>query len=210
MKPYLIGISGGSGSGKTLFINKIIEYFNEKEVCFISQDNYYRPIQDQPIDENGIVNFDKPESIDIQKFINDIHQLRNGKELKIKEYTFNNPKLNPKTIYIQPAPVIILEGIFIFFLEEISKLIDLRVFIEAREHIMLKRRIIRDKEERGYDLEDVLYQYENHVMPSFDQYILPYRDTCDLIINNHSDFKEGLKIVRSYIVTLLNRQKGSH
>ncbi len=199
MKPYIIGITGGSGSGKTLFIKKIIENFTNKEVCLVSQDNYYKPRNQQPLDENGIYNFDRPESIDITKFIDDLKKLIDGEIIRIKEYTFNNPELEPEIIEFHPAPVIILEGIFIFYVEEISSLIDLKIFIDAREHIMLKRRIIRDQKERGYDLEDVLYRYEHHVMPSFNRYILPYKEHSDIIVNNHENFDEGIKIIKSHI-----------
>jgi uridine kinase len=202
MKPYIIGITGGSGSGKTLFIKKIIEDFTNKEVCLVSQDNYYKPRNQQPLDENGVCNFDRPESIDIAKFTVDLHKLIEGNTIRIQEYTFNKPELDPEIIEFQPAPVIILEGIFIFYLEEISRLIDLKIFIDAREHIMLKRRIIRDQEERGYDLEDVLYRYEHHVMPSFNQYILPYKEHSDIIINNHANFDEGIKILKSHILSI--------
>lgn len=202
MKPYIIGITGGSGSGKTLFIKKIIEDFTNKEVCLVSQDNYYKPRNQQPLDENGVCNFDKPESIDIAKFTDDLHKLIKGETIRIKEYTFNNPELDPEIIEFQPAPVIILEGIFIFYVEEISRLIDLKIFIDAREHIMLKRRIIRDQKERGYDLEDVLYRYEHHVMPSFNKYILPYKEHSDIIVNNHEHFDEGIKIIKSHISSI--------
>jgi len=205
MKPYIIGITGGSGSGKTLFIKKIMEGFTNTEVCFISQDNYYHPRDEQPVDENGVKNFDRPESIDIHRFTADLKRLIRGDKLKIREYTFNNPELKPMIIEFIPAPVIILEGIFIFHIQEIHNLIDLKIFIEASEHIMLSRRIIRDKEERGYDLEDVLYRYKNHVMPAFNAYILPYKDNCDVIINNHSNFNEGTKVIRTYLSSLLKR-----
>lgn len=205
MKSYIIGITGGSGSGKTLFINKIIENFRSNEVCFISQDNYYRPREDQPIDDKGVKNFDKPESIDVHKFISDIKKLVRGEKFSIKEYTFNNPDMESAIIEFNPAPVIILEGIFIFHIKEISNLIDLKIFIDAREHIMLKRRIIRDNEERGYDLADVLYRYENHVMPAFNTYIMPYKDDCDIIVNNHSNFSKGIEVIRSHIAAILKK-----
>jgi uridine kinase len=205
MKPYIIGITGGSGSGKTLFINKIMENFSNEEVSFVSQDNYYRPRDQQPLDEKGEQNFDKPESIDIAQFTHDLIKLIHGEIIRTKEYTFNNPELDPKIIEFQPAPVIILEGIFIFYVEEISELIDLKIFIDAPEHIMLKRRIIRDQKERGYDLDDVLYRYEHHVMPAFNQYILPYKDFSDIIVNNHKNFDEGVRVIRSHISSVLKK-----
>jgi uridine kinase len=205
MIPYIIGITGGSGSGKTRFIEKVIHGLGDDMVCFISQDNYYRPRNEQPIDKNGVQNFDKPESIDIHKFVGDIEGLLQGKSIHIKEYSFNNPDRETRDLIFKPAPVIILEGIFIFHIESIRNLIDLKVFIDAREHIMLKRRIIRDEEERGYDLEDVLYRYENHVMPAFNSYILPYKEDCDIIINNHSGFEGGIKVMRSFITSFSDK-----
>jgi len=203
MDPYIIGITGGSGSGKTLFIQKVMEGFSREEVCLVSQDNYYRPRNEQPVDENGIQNFDRPESIDALKFTADLRQLIQGKIIRLTEYTFNNPAQDPVTIEFKPAPVIILEGLFIFHIEEISELIDLKLFIDAHEHIMLKRRIIRDQKERGYDLDDVLYRFEKHVMPAFNAYVLPYKKTCDLIVNNHDDFGEGLHVLQSHISKIL-------
>ena len=205
MRPYIIGITGGSGCGKTLFIKRIMKDFSNEEVCLVSQDNYYRPRNEQPVDENGVQNFDRPESIDITKFTHDLKRLIDGEVIRIKEYTFNNPELDPEIIEFQPASVIILEGIFIFYVKEISKLIDLKVFVDAPEHIMLKRRIIRDQKERGYDLEDVLYRYEHHVMPAFNKFILPYKSKSDIIINNHENFDEGINVIISHISYILNK-----
>lgn len=201
--PYVIGVSGASGSGKTLFINKLMRGFSKGEVCLISQDNYYRKRDEQPVDENGILNFDMPESIDIEAFLIDINKLMQGEKIIVKEYTFNNPGQPDKKIELNPAPVIILEGIFIFFIEKIRKLIDLKVFIDAQEHIMLKRRILRDNEERGYDLADVLYRYEKHVMPTFYKYILPYKSSCDLIINNNRSFEKAIEVIKSHISCII-------
>ena len=205
MRPYIIGITGGSGCGKTLLIKRIIKDLSTDKVCLVSQDNYYRPRKEQPVDDKGLQNFDRPESIDIKKFTHDLNKLVNGEVIRIKEYTFNNPDLDSKIIEFKPAPVIILEGIFIFHVTEISKWIDLKLFVDAPEHIMLKRRIIRDQKERGYDLDDVLYRYEHHVMPAYNKYILPYRSKSDLIINNHENFDEGIRVIKSHISYILNK-----
>lgn len=202
-EPYIIGVTGGSGSGKSLFIKEVIRSFTEEEVCFISQDNYYRPRDKQPADERGVKNFDMPESIDIQRFAEDIERLKQGKKIVFKEYTFNNPALEPQIIEMNPAPIIILEGIFIFHVKEIADLMQLKIFIEASEHIMIKRRVLRDKEERGYDLDDVLYRYEHHVMPAYNSFILPYRKDADIIINNQTELNESVKVLRSHIAYLL-------
>jgi uridine kinase len=93
----------------------------------------------------------------------------------------------------------VVEGIFVLYYKDIADMLDLKVFIDAKDHIKLKRRIIRDEKERGYDLDDVLYRYEHHVMPTYDKYIKPYKSDADLIIPNHTDFKEALDVLSSFI-----------
>ncbi len=204
--PLIIGVTGGSGSGKTHFINELLKNYNDREVCLITQDNYYIKKELQPIDKNGIENFDLPESIDEENLYQDIKSLINGKEVRLAEYTFNNPNTNPKTIIIKPAPVIIVEGILVFYWQRIRSLFDLTVFIEAKDHIKVQRRINRDAKERGYDLEDVLYRYEHHVTPIYEKYILPLKAEMDLIIPNNIDFKKGLVVLSAYIRNHIDSQ----
>ena len=197
--PYIIGITGGSGSGKTRFLNSLLDQFNTDQVCLVSQDNYYKERDDQPTDENGVKNFDLPDSIDFEAYKNDILALKAGKLVKRQEYTFNNPNSEPKEIELKPAPVMVVEGIFVLYYKEIADVLDLKVFIEAKDYIKLKRRIIRDDIERGYDLNDVLYRYEHHVMPTYDKYIKPYKLDADIIIPNHTNFTEALGVMSSFI-----------
>jgi uridine kinase len=197
--PYIIGITGGSGSGKTRFLNSLLDQFTSEQVCLVSQDNYYKERHNQPIDEKGIKNFDLPDSIDFEEYKNDILALKEGRSVSRLEYTFNNPNSTPKQIELNPAPVMVVEGIFVLYYQEIADVLDLKVFIEAKDYIKLKRRIIRDDKERGYDLDDVLYRYEHHVMPTYDKYIKPYKMDADMIIPNHSDFREALEVLSSFI-----------
>jgi uridine kinase len=201
--PYIIGITGGSGSGKTRFIRELAKHFSEDQVCLLSQDNFYFPRNLQPVDENQIQNFDKPESIDLDRMVSCLTMLSTGQTVELEEYTYNNPALPRKKIALFPARVILVEGIYLMHHQGIRDLIDFKIFIQAMEHIMLTRRIIRDQKERGYDLEDVLYRYQHHVMPNFRKYILPFRDSCDIIINNNSGFEHALKLMKSYIERIL-------
>ncbi len=193
--PYTIGITGGSGSGKTFFIKSLASRFTENELCLISQDHYYHPRETQQVDDQGVKNFDLPESIDNKQFHHDIQLLKRGEVLRKKEYTFNNPSVTPKTLEFKPAPVIIIEGLFVQYFPEIEKELDLKIFIEAKDYLKLSRRIMRDNEERGYDLDDVLYRYQNHVMPIYESLIGPLKYRADIVIPNNSHFDKALDLL---------------
>ena len=197
--PYIIGITGGSGSGKTRFLNSLLHHFTAGEVCLISQDIYYRTRDEQPVDEQGVKNFDLPASIDFAAYKNDILALKEGREVTRLEYTFNNPHITPKEITLKPAPVIVVEGIFVLYYREIADVLDLKVFIDAKDYIKLSRRIIRDEKERGYDLDDVLYRYQHHVMPTYEKYIEPFKQDADLIIPNHHGYREASEVLTAFI-----------
>lgn len=203
---YLIGITGGSGSGKTYFLKHLAAEFSESELCLISQDHYYKPRDLQPVDENGVRNFDLPVSIDREGLEADLLGLISGKEIRRSEYTFNNPAVQPEEMVFRPAPVIIVEGLFVQYFDEIRRMLDLRVFIEAKDHVKLSRRIRRDQMERGYDLDDVLYRYQNHVMPVFEALIEPLRHDADLVIPNNDHIRNAAGVLAGHIRSLLARR----
>ncbi|WP_022829368.1 uridine kinase family protein [Sphingobacterium paucimobilis] len=186
-KPYVMGIAGSSGSGKTFFLKSFLDHFDQEQVTLISQDDYYYPANTKTQEENRLYNFDVPSSINREDFFNDIKSLFEGKTIYKKEYTFNNPNLTPKILEIKPAPILIVEGLFIFHYEEVNQLLNYRIFLDADEDIALKRRLKRDLIERGYDHDDVMYKWVNHVVPSYNTYLLPYKDTCDRVIVNNTD-----------------------
>jgi len=192
---YTIGITGGSGSGKTYFIKELAKRFSGDELCLISQDHYYKAREHQTIDESGVKNFDLPEAIDIEQFHQDILKLKRGETLQKKEYTFNNPAVTPSMLEFKPAPLLIVEGLFIQYFQPINKELDLSIFIEAKDYVKLSRRIRRDNDERGYDLNDVLYRYHNHVMPVYESFIEPLKHQADLIIPNNQHFNRALDLL---------------
>lgn len=200
---YFIGITGGSGSGKTTFLNALTEGFAPEQVCVLSQDHYYRPREEQETDALGIHNFDLPESIDRKAFARDIERLMAGEKVTKQEYVFNNDLAEPRQLTFLPAPVVVVEGLFVFHYPEISEKFDLKVFVHARENVSLIRRIKRDQLERNYPLEDVLYRFEHHVQPAFDLYIRPYMGDADLVINNNKNFKRGLAVLRAYLAQVV-------
>lgn len=191
-KPFVIGIAGGSGSGKTFFLHCFLNHFTTNEVCLVSQDDYYIPVGEMSEEENKLYNFDLPSTIDDALFLKDIESLLSGETVYKKEYTFNNAAATPKLLEIKSAPIIIVEGLFILHFKEIADRLDLKIFIDTEEEIALKRRLKRDLAERGYPEESILYKWFNHVVPAFKEYLLPYKNECDKVISNNTHVAEDI------------------
>jgi uridine kinase len=191
-KSFLVGLAGGSASGKTTFIREISKKFEDNQVCVISQDHYYKGLSEQLRDENGIVNFDHPLGIDFTRIKKDIRKLLKGKPVDIVEYTFNNPEIFPKQITYQPAPIILLEGLFVFADKGLNAMYDYRLYIDADEDVTLDRRLKRDTTERGMTLDEVMYQWDNHVKPAYDQFLKPHKKDSDYVIHNTDNFDDSL------------------
>lgn len=207
MKPLVIGITGGSGSGKTSFIRQIRDHFSVEELCVISQDDYYLPREEQQVDDSGVINFDLPKAIDKKAFVKDVKRLIAGQTVTRQEYTFNNTMATARELVFQPAPIILVEGLFVFHYKKMRKLLNLKVYLHAKENLKVIRRIKRDRVERNYPLEDVLYRYENHVLPTFERYIKPYMEDADIIINNNRQFNMGLSVIIGYLSQHLTTYK---
>ncbi len=127
-----------------------------------------------------------------------------GESVTIEEYVFNNPEAKPKILVFKPAPIIIVEGLFVFHYKKIAAHLDLKVFINAKENLKVIRRIIRDQVERGYPLDDVLYKYQHHVLPSYERFILPYKEEADVVVNNNQDFERGLEVLEGFLKNKLS------
>lgn len=209
-KPYIIGIAGGSGSGKTFFLNCFLHHFKNDEVTLVSQDDYYIPAGEMTQEENKLYNFDLPSTIDDDQFLHDIKQLVKGEVVYKKEYNFNNPLAVVKILEINPAPIIIVEGLFILHFKEIAKLLDYKIFIEADEQVALARRIRRDGMERGYPEDDVLYKWEHHVVPAYKEFLLPYKNECNQVVENNFDTPEDIIAITDRISADFKLQLGAN
>lgn len=203
-KPYVIGVCGGSGSGKTTLVHLVRQAFDPDRICLLSQDDFYIPRDEQIKDKNGIIDFDRLTSIDIDKFQSSLRQLIKGESISLNEYVFNNEKAEAKIKQIDPAAIIIVEGLFILHSKELTELMDLTVFVDTKDSLKVIRRIQRDQTERNYPLDDVLYRYEHHVLPSYLKYIEPHKKEVDLIINNNGDVKKAASLLSNLIKGMLN------
>ncbi|MBI3824201.1 MAG: uridine kinase [Planctomycetes bacterium] len=204
-KPYLVGIVGGSASGKSSFLRDLFARLPAAQCAIVSQDNYYRSIDEQAVDAAGMHNFDLPTAIHCDHFVADLHKLMRGETVTRTEYTFNQRDKPGRTIVVEPVAVVLVEGLFLFHFEEIRALFDLRVFIDAREDICKQRRLQRDGAERGYGPEHVEYQWENHVLPAYRQFVLPYRDEAHVIVTNHGGYEKGLEVVAHHLERVIVR-----
>lgn len=205
-KPFVMGIAGSSGSGKTFFLNCFLDHFHPDEITLISQDDYYIPANTKTQEENKLYNFDLPTAINREAFFRDIQALFNGETIYKEEYTFNNPNIKPKILEIKPAPILIVEGLFIFHYSEVNELLNEKIFLHADEEVALERRLRRDLTERGYFEDDVRYKWVNHVVPAFNEYLLPFKESCDRIIINNVDDPEVMLKVTSEISEHLKKQ----
>ena len=195
----IIGISGSSGSGKSFVVKYLTDNLPKDLISIVYQDNYYKKRGDQEKDTNGEYNFDLPTSFINEDLIADIKALRKGVSISRDEYNFNNPKIISNKIIVNPKPIIILEGLFLFNLPSLSKILDRKIFIDCETDLMIERRIKRDTKIRGYDKYDVLYKYENHVIPAYHKYILPYKKDVDLVIDNNKNDLSGAISALNYI-----------
>lgn len=200
-KPFIVGITGGSASGKTSFLKGLLSAFSPSDICLISQDNYYRSLGEIRVDDQGVHNFDLPETIDYHRYAQHIHQLSEGRVVEQMEYTFNNPTIIPQVLTFHPAPIIVVEGIFVFHFRELADQMHLKVFIDAKNSIKLERRVKRDAEERGYDLDDVMYRWKYHVKPTYKQFIKPYRAEADLVVPNNVHYQRALDVLIAFLKT---------
>jgi uridine kinase len=205
--PYIVGVTGGSASGKTSFLTEIGRLFDKSEVCILSQDNYYRPMHVQPVDAQGNINYDLPECLDLDAFHDDMLLLKDGKDVKRQEYRFQHEEQLGDWIHFKSAPIVIIEGLFIFYRQDISEHFNLKVFVEAQEHLQLERRLKRDTQERNIPADYVHYQWNNHVMPAYREYLEPYKTKADIIINNNEHFQNSLKVVSDHFRWLLQNRK---
>lgn len=178
----IIGISGGTGSGKTTIANRILESVSASEVVFIQQDSYYRNLEDLPLDYRQVANFDHPDALDNDLLVNHIRKLRAGELIELPLYDFRTHTRLNETRRVEPRPIVIVEGILIFADPRLLEQMDIKVFVDTPDDIRFIRRLRRDIAERGRTVESVIEQYLATVRPMHMQFVEPSKREADVII----------------------------
>ncbi|MDT7833418.1 uridine kinase [Flavobacteriaceae bacterium S356] len=195
----IIGIAGGTGSGKTTVVNQIINELPADEVCVLSQDSYYKATNDLSYEERTRINFDHPRAIDFDLIIQHLKDLKDDKVIDQPIYSFVTHNRTKDTISTHPRKVVIVEGILIFNSEELRNLFDIKIFVHADADERLIRRVRRDISERGRDIDEVLNRYQDTLKPMHQQFIEPTKNFADIIIPNDRYNTVAIDIVRTVI-----------
>ncbi|SHJ41541.1 uridine kinase [Arenibacter nanhaiticus] len=195
----IIGIAGGTGCGKTTVVNQIINEFPNEEVGVISQDSYYNDLSHLTYEERSQINFDHPRAIDFDLLVSHLKSLKEGLPIHQPVYSFVKHNRTEDTILSHPRKVMIVEGILIMTQPEIRELFDIKIFVHADSDERLIRRLKRDINERGRDLEEVLNRYQHTLKPMHDQFIEPTKEFADIIIPNNKYNTVAVDIVRTII-----------
>ncbi len=195
----VIGIAGGTGSGKTTVVNQIINELPENEVCVISQDSYYKSTDSLTYEERIKINFDHPRAIDFELLEKHITELKKGEIIQQPVYSFVTHNRTKDYIETHPRKVVIIEGILIFNNKKLLDLFDIKIFVHADADERLIRRVRRDIKERGRDIDEVLDRYKNTLKPMHQQFIEPTKSFADIIIPNDRYNTVAIDIVRTVI-----------
>ena len=198
-KPLVIGVAGGSGSGKTTVVNYLCDEFSSDNILRIEHDSYYRELEHLPFEERVKQNFDHPASLETELMIRHIQALMEGYPVEVPVYDFELHTRKDETITATPSDVILIDGILIFSEPDLLELMDVKIFVDTDDDVRLLRRLQRDIEERGRSVESVLKQYEKFVRPMHLEFVEPSKRYADIIIPRGGKNKVALEMVTALI-----------
>ncbi len=201
MKPYIIGIAGGSGSGKSTFAGRLKQAFPE-QISLISCDNYYLPHDELPLEQRAHLNYDAPEALEFDLMVQHLEKLKNGKIALCPVYDFTKHTRSDKVTKIEPRPIILIDGILIFHDVALRECMDLKIYVETDADERILRRAKRDMQERGRDLDSVIDQYLTTVKPMHNTYVNPTKVYADIILNGGKN-EQAFNLVKNQIEQIL-------
>ena len=203
MDCIMIGIAGGTGSGKSTFTNRLKDYFGD-DVTVIYHDNYYRRRDDISYEERTKINYDHPDALETELLVEHLKQLKEGQEIECPVYDFTQHNRSNKSYTIRPSKIFLIEGILIFSDERLRNLFDIKIFVEADADERILRRVVRDIKERGRDIDNIMEQYLTTVKPMHALYVEPTKTTADIIINSGMN-DVAFDIIKTKMEQLLNQ-----
>ena len=203
----IIGICGGTGSGKTTIARAIVEAVGAQNVVLVEQDSYYRNLADMPLDERHQANFDHPDSLDSDMLVNHILRLKQGLQVEMPLYDFKTHTRSDKIEIIEPRPVVIVEGILIFAEPRVLDLLGVRVYVDTPDDIRLIRRLRRDINERGRTFERTLDQYERTIRPMHFEFVEPSKRHADIIIPEGAQTGVSVELLCGLVREKLNKEQ---
>ncbi|OUP20291.1 uridine kinase [Lachnoclostridium sp. An196] len=204
MNSIIIGIAGGTGSGKSTFTNRLKEAFKD-DVAVIYHDNYYKRQDDVPFEDRKKVNYDHPDSLETDLMLQHLELLKSGHAIDCPVYDYSQHNRSDKILHIEPKKIILAEGILLLSDPRIRNMIDIKIYVEADADERILRRIVRDVKERGRDLDNIVEQYLTTVKPMHYLYVEPTRALADIVINSGMN-DVAFDVVQSKIRLLLNKQ----
>lgn len=205
METTIIGVAGGTASGKSTLVKKLQDAFEGESVITVCHDYYYKAHDELAYEERTQLNYDHPDAFDTDMMINDILKLKNGEPIDRPVYSFVNHNRTDKTVRVEPAQVIIIDGILILENKELRDLMDVKVYVDTDADVRLGRRLLRDVQERGRSIESVLTQYFCTVKPMHDEFVEPSKRYADLIIPEGGFNSVALRILIQNIKSLIEK-----
>jgi len=200
IEPFIMGMTGLSGAGKTFYVNRLKEQFGDN-ICILGFDEYYKPLQEQWIDAHGEANYDLPTALYADRFYQDLLKLLAYQSIVIRKYQFEHYDAPEVLETINPAPIILVEGLFVMEFKAVDAMLNYRIFIECDTELCFERRLERDIRERNIPRERSLHQWNHHVMPAYQQFIEPHKERCNLQIENIGPPEHNIQTILSHIRT---------
>jgi len=201
IKPFVIGLTGLSGSGKTYYVDQLKNKLGD-HLTIVGFDDYYKPLEGQEVDEHGEANYDLPTALYSDRFHEDLLQLTKYNSIVIRKYQFEHYDAPEVMETIHPAPIILVEGLFVMEFSPVDAMLDYRIFVDCDTNLCFERRLERDVRERNIPRERSLHQWEYHVMPAYENFIEPHKGKCDMVVQNVGSADKNIDKIMDEVIRL--------